>query len=283
VSGAALEPRSSTLPLSTRIGRSKYAFLIVHLAALGVLVSGHVDVGGVVLVWFTMQFAVHAGYHRCFAHGSFRTHGVIEVVFACIGSIAVQNGPLWWAVTHRRHHQFADGDGDCHSPTRGLFHAHMGWIWNTALQDVDLRRHPDLARPCLIWVENHKCLIGGAYLLSLWLVGGVGAIGSYWLLPVVLCWHTTAATNSLAHSFGTRPYTCPPRASCLATNNALLAWVNLGEGWHNNHHANPACCHHGFYKWHQVDITYMIIWVLARVGLVWDVRTRPRRDGIGQA
>jgi stearoyl-CoA desaturase (delta-9 desaturase) len=232
--------------LSTRIGRSKYAFLAVHLAALGFVLFGDVDVRGAFLVWFTMQFAIHAGYHRCFAHRSFRTHPAVEVIFACVGSIAGQNGPLWWATMHRRHHQFADTDGDCHSPTRGFFYAHMSWLWRTALEAADLRHHPDLARPHLLWVEDRKLLIGGAYLGLVGLVWGPGGVGSYWVIPVVLCWHTTAATNSLAHSFGARPYACPPHASCMATNNPIVAWLNLGEGWHNNHHAHPACCHHGF-------------------------------------
>jgi len=261
--------------LSTRIGRSKYSFLILHLAALGFAVSGHVDVRGAFLAWFVMQFAIHAGYHRCFAHGSFRTSPAVELIFACVGAVAGQNGPLWWAVTHRRHHRFADTDGDDHSPTRGLFDAHMGWLWKRGLGDADLRRHGDLVRPHLIWVEHHKLLLGVGYLLLLGLTWGLGGIGSYWLIPVVVCWHTTAATNSLGHAFGTRPYPCAP-SSCRATNNVLVAWLNLGEGWHNNHHAHPACCHHGFYRWHQIDVTYVLIWLLARCGLVWDVRTRRR-------
>lgn len=264
--------------LSTRIGRSKYAFLGVHLAALGFLVAGDVDVRGAFVVWFTMQFAIHAGYHRCFAHRSFRTSPVVELGFACIGAIAGQNGPLWWAAMHRRHHRFADMDGDCHSPTRGLFYSHVGWLWKTTSEDARLRRPADLARPHLIWVEDHKLLLGGAYLAVLGATWGLSAIGSYWVIPLVACLHTTAATNSLAHTFGTRPYACPPRASCRATNNALVAWLNLGEGWHNNHHAHPACCHHGFYAWHQIDVTYAIIWLLARLGLVWNVRTL--RDGV---
>jgi stearoyl-CoA desaturase (delta-9 desaturase) len=265
--------------LSTRIGRSKYAFLAVHLAALGFVVAGDVDPRGAFLVWFTMQFAIHAGYHRCFAHRSFRTHPIIETLFACVGSVAGQNGPLWWATTHRRHHRFADTEGDDHSPTRGLFHAHMGWLWRRGLEEADLRRHPDLARPHLMWVEDHKLLLGGAYVALLWLAWGMSGVGSYWVIPVVICWHTTAATNSLAHTFGTRPYDCAP-PTCRATNNVLVAWLNLGEGWHNNHHANPACCHHGFYRWHQIDVTYALIWLLARAGLVWDVLTL--RDGLAR-
>jgi stearoyl-CoA desaturase (delta-9 desaturase) len=268
--------RASALCVSTRIGRSKYAFLGVHLAALGFLLFGRVDAWGGALVWFTMQLAIHAGYHRCFAHRSFRTHPVIEVVFACVGSIAGQNGPLWWATMHRRHHRFADTEGDHHSPTRGLFYSHLGWLWVTGLEAADLRQHPDLARPHLLWVENHKLLIGGAYLALVGLLWGLPGIGSYWVIPVVACWHTTAATNSLAHSFGSRPF-APPGSACLATNNAIVAWLNLGEGWHNNHHAHPACCHHGFYRWYQVDITYVVIWLLARLGLAWDVRTRSTR------
>jgi stearoyl-CoA desaturase (delta-9 desaturase) len=263
----------SALDLSTRVGRSKYAFLAVHLAALGFVAAGDVDPRGALLVWFAMQFAIHAGYHRCFAHRSFRTHPAIETLFAVVGSVAGQNGPLWWATMHRRHHRCADGAGDHHSPTRGFFHAHMGWLWKAALDEADLRHHPDLARPHLIWVEGHKLLLGSAYVGLLWLGWGIAGVGSYWLIPVVVCWHTTAATNSLAHGFGTRPFSCAPR-SCRATNNALVAWLNLGEGWHNNHHAHPACCHHGFYRWHQVDVTYTIIWLMARLGLVWNVRTR---------
>src|SRR6185295_5283766 len=121
----------------------------------------------------------------CFAHRSFRTHAVIETLFAGIGSIAGQNGPLWWAATHRRHHRFADTDGDDHSPTRGLFHAHLGWLWKTGLEDVDLGEHPDLARPHLLWVENHKLWLGLAYLSVIGAVWGLAGIGSYWVIPVV--------------------------------------------------------------------------------------------------
>jgi stearoyl-CoA desaturase (delta-9 desaturase) len=233
---------------------------------------------GAFFVWFATQLAVHAGYHRCFAHRSFRTHPVIEVIFGCVGSATLQNGPLWWATTHRRHHRFADTEGDCHSPIHGFFHAHSSWLWTTALEEADLRPHPDLVRPHLIWVENHKLLIGGAWVTAVGLAWGVAGLVSYWLLPAVACWHTTSLTNSVAHTFGTRPFACHPRSSCRAANNAIVAWLNLGEGWHNNHHANPACCHHGFYRWYQLDVTYVVIWLLARLGLVWNVRTL--RDGI---
>src|SRR5262249_34933088 len=163
------------------------------------------------------------------------THPGIELALAATGAIAGQNGPLWWATMHRRHHRLADTDADYHSPARGLFHAPLGWLWKAGLAEADLGRHPDLAPPPLLRLEGPRLLRGGAYLAAVGLVWGLAGIGSYWVIPVVACWHTTAATNSVAPSFGTRPHACPP-ASCRATNNALVAWLNLGEGWHNNHH-----------------------------------------------
>src|SRR5207247_11162427 len=94
---------------------------------------------------------------------------------------------------------------------------------------------------------------------------------------MVLCWHTSLGTNYFAHAVGSHPAECPPRGSCAARNNALVALLDLGEGWHNNHHAHPTYAHHGFYRWYQVDVVYLVLLVLEQLGIIWDVKRRPRR------
>ena len=223
------------------------------------------------LVWFVLQLGVHLGYHRYFAHAAFKTSAAFELLIACIGCLAFQNGPLWWASTHRQHHRVSDTEADPHSPQRGFLHAHIGWLLHKEVDVIDWRLIPDLQRPIPLWVERHQRVLHLLYVSSVLLLGGWPALLTWWIVPIVLCWHTTFATNSLCHLFGSQPFAPRPHGLCAARNNAIVAILNLGEGWHNNHHAYPARAHHGFYRWYQWDMVYIVLLLLAKVRVIWEL------------
>jgi stearoyl-CoA desaturase (delta-9 desaturase) len=82
----------------------------------------------------------------------------------------------------------------------------------------------------------------------------------------VVVWHITWSVNSLAHVFGYRNYDI----SDDSRNNWFVALLTLGEGWHNNHHADARSARHG-HRWFEIDLTFSVIQLLERVGLASDV------------
>jgi|GEM_PF-216005 len=250
----------------------KWTFFLFHFLFLLYFLVGQIDLIGSLTVWFVMQMGVHTGYHRYFSHRSFRTSPWFEFILGCAGCLAFQRGPLWWAATHRSHHRHADTSVDLHSPTKGFWHSHIGWLWLKEADNIDCSLVRDLLRPIPVWIESHQEWIHGVYIMSVYLGGGFNGLLAWWVAPIVLCWHTTFATNSFCHTFGSHPYPCRPHGFCMARNNFVVAIANLGEGWHSNHHANPSWCHHGFYRWYQIDIVYVVLWVLERLRIVWGVR-----------
>ena len=58
--------------------------------------------------------------------------------------------------------------------------------------------------------------------------------------------------------------------SDTSRNSFILALLTFGEGWHNNHHYHQSSVRQGFYWW-EIDITYMILKVFERFGLIWDL------------
>ncbi len=253
---------------------SRWMFLLFHLLLLSYGFGAETHLAGTVMVWFVMQVGIHAGYHRYYSHGSFRTSAWFEFLLGLAGCLAYQGGPLWWASKHRRHHQAADTELDLHSPTKGFWHAHLGWFLEKGVWDIDWKYVPDLQRPVPLWIETHKAGIHCAYIAVAYVVGGWNGVLNWWIAPIVLCWHTTASTNSICHLLGTHPFRCHPHETCMARNNFFVALANLGEGWHNNHHANPSFANHGFYRWYQLDVVYCVLLVWEKLGVVWDLRRK---------
>jgi len=257
---------------------TRVSFLIAHLLFAAYWFVGTPNVRGALLVWFILQVGVFAGYHRYFAHRSYKTHPWFEFVLAALGCLANQGGLFWWVSEHRHHHRTADTDADFHSPRDGFWHSHMGWLLRDDIDDgIKWELIPDVQRPHLTWVDRNDNRIKLAYAATLALLFGWYGILTYWIVPVVLCWHTSLATNSFCHAFGSHPTECPPKGWCAARNNALVAFLNLGEGWHNNHHTHPTYAHHGFHRWYEFDVVYVVLLALEKLGIIWDVKRRPRR------
>lgn len=239
---------------------------------------------------------ITVGFHRLFTHRSFETNPIIRFLLAALGSMAVQGSVLKWVALHRRHHQHSDGTDDPHSPhhsgqgilgmLRGLWHAHLGWIFRPDPPNLDhyvRDLHQDRATRVastlfLLWVGLGLFLPAAIA----WLVTGswTGALlGLIWggLARVFLVHHMTWSINSVCHLWGTRPYRCGDESR----NNFLFGVLAFGEGWHNNHHAFPTSARHGL-RWWQIDVSYWVIRGLALVGLAWKLKLPVGREPAAQ-
>ncbi|MAK65848.1 acyl-CoA desaturase [Methylophaga sp.] len=261
-------------------------FLVLHLACLAVFFVGisAVAVLMAVALYLIRMFAITAFYHRYFAHKSFKTTRPVQFLFALIGASATQRGPLWWAAHHRQHHRHADQPADPHSPKQGFFWSHMGWFLSGKHYQADYKLIPDWQRFSeLRWLDRYDLAVPVLLALALFILGvlleknfpGSGTSGwqmlvwGYFISTVVLL-HATLLINSMAHCLGKKRY----QTADESRNNLFLALLTLGEGWHNNHHHYPASARQGFYWW-EVDISYYILKLMQKSGLIWDVRTVP--------
>ena len=219
------------------------------------------------------MWGVTAGYHRYFAHRTYKTSRVFQFILAFIAQSSAQKGALWWAAHHRNHHKLSDQEGDLHSPVLdGFWYSHMGWLFDDTA-GTDYSRIQDFAKyPELVWLNKY-------FLVPPVLLGVVCSLVAGWpglivgfFLSTVLCWHITFLVNSLAHVAGKRRF----ETTDQSRNNWLIAILTLGEGWHNNHHHYQSSTRQGFYWW-EVDVTYYVLKALSWVGIVWDLREPPAR------
>jgi len=218
-------------------------------------------------------FGISVGYHRLFAHRSFRPARWLKIVLASAGSLAVEGSVVGWVANHRRHHMFSDKPGDPHSPhlhgpgvagqLRGFAHAHVGWLFK--VDTTSARRYaPDLLGDADTRIVSRLFPIFAISSLAApffigWTITGTisGALTALlWagLARMMLLHHVTWSVNSICHMFGRQPAT----RNDHSTNFAPLALLSFGESWHNFHHAHPASARHGALP-HQVDPSAALI------------------------
>ena len=227
-----------------------------------------------VLYWITACLGVTIGYHRLLSHRSFRVPHWLERFFATCGAISCQQGPLDWVGLHRHHHKFSDTDVDHHTSLKGLWWSHMGWMFEDipAMQAVP-RLTGDLAKdPYYRWLNNNFLLLQVPLAALLFWIGTATGAGGWalvlWGIPLrlVLVYHCTWLVNSVTHYWGDAPH----NSGDSSRNNAWVAALTFGEGWHNNHHAFPHSARHGFGR--QIDLTWMHIQLMHALGLATQVR-----------
>jgi stearoyl-CoA desaturase (delta-9 desaturase) len=211
--------------------------------------------------------------------------------------MAGQGPILFWAAIHRRHHKFSDQPGDPHSPNlhggrlwgtlKGFWHVYLGWA--LVPQTIDWGYWiPDLLRDRALFRINRLYFVW--LLLGLAIptaIGGlihgswIGALlGLLWggLVRMFLGQLNIAAVNTFTHLWGAQTYATRDESR----NSALVALASYGEGWHNNHHAFPNSAMHGL-EWWQLDINGLLIRLLERCQLAWDVKfpsPAARRDAL---
>jgi len=275
--GAGLQsPRGRSVGSTTTKGRasrylSSVPFITVPLACGLALVYpptwhlGLLAVGSYLL----RMWAITVGYHRYLSHHSFRTSRAFQFVLALLGATAMQQGPLWWASWHRRHHEWADRPDDPHSPVvREFWHAHVGWVFDGTHDAPDLSNVRDLARFSeLRFLDGHSWLPLVAYAAGCFAVAGMPGIVWGFVISTVAVVHATFLINSVAHVWGSRRYDTPDGSR----NNPVLALLTLGEGWHNNHHHYMSSARQGFFWW-EVDASYYSILLLSALRVIWKVR-----------
>jgi stearoyl-CoA desaturase (delta-9 desaturase) len=264
-------------------------FIGMHLMCAGVIWVGVSSTALLVAaaLYVLRLVAITGFYHRYFSHRTFRTSRALQFVFAVLGTMAVQRGPLWWAAHHRHHHAHADEADDSHSPAQhGFWWSHVGWFMNrsnfrTRSEMIrDLMRYPELR-----FLDRFD-IVPPIALAALLFFGGNALADAYpqlgtsgaqlliwgFFISTVVLHHVTFTVNSLAHRFGRRRYATRDDSR----NNWWIALLTFGEGWHNNHHHFPGSVRQGFYWW-EIDLTYYLLRAMAACGLIWDLKTVPAR------
>jgi stearoyl-CoA desaturase (delta-9 desaturase) len=226
-------------------------------------------------VYFARMVLVTLAYHRYFSHRTFKTSRAFQFVLALGAQSAAQKGVLWWAAHHRFHHKHSDTPLDPHSAKhRGFWFSHLGWILAPDFDGTNTDLVGDLAKFPELRLLNRTIvdlLPAVALALGFWFIGGHAAFVWGFLVSTVMLWHGSFSINSLSHLFGKRRY----QTTDESRNNWALAILTTGEGWHNNHHHYQSSANQGF-RWWEIDVTFYVLRLLERLGLVWDLRRPPR-------
>ena len=271
----------STLPALTRAPEervnwvSSIPFFLVHVACFAVVFTGISTTALILLpiMFLSRSFFVTAAYHRYFSHKSYKLNRFWQFVFAFQAEASAQKGVLWWAANHRHHHRYSDTDIDIHSPRKGFWWSHVGWILSDKYKDTDLTAIKDFAQyPELVWLDKHEGMPPWIYGIAAVAIGGWSGLVVGFVWSTVLLWHSTFLVNSAAHVFGRRRY----ETTDTSRNSMLIALVTGGEGWHNNHHHYQASARQGFFWW-EIDMTYYVLKAMSWVGIVKDLKLPPTR------
>jgi stearoyl-CoA desaturase (delta-9 desaturase) len=270
--------------------------LVAAIVLLWNRAIGPLELGLMVGLYLLTALGVTLGYHRMFTHHAFESSRTFRAIVAVLGSMAVEGSVITWVADHRKHHTFTDQEGDPHSPhlagpgfwggVKGLWHAHIGWLFETVGTADRQRFAADLLRDGVIRVIDKLFFVwvGLSFALPFalgWIVGGgLGAALTALLwggfVRVFLLHHVTWSINSVCHFFGRKRFDTDDESR----NVFWLAPLSMGESWHHNHHAFPTSAFHGLSPWERLaDPTGLLIALLEKLGIVWNVvRVSPERQ-----
>jgi stearoyl-CoA desaturase (delta-9 desaturase) len=251
--------------------RASIPFFALHVVAVvGVVIFGVTTQAFVLflVMVFGRTWFITAGYHRYFSHRAYRTSRAFQLVLAMGGATCAQKGPLWWAGHHREHHRHSDTERDVHSPLRGFWWSHVGWVLCDRYDEVPTERIKDFARfPELRFVDRWNGLFPWLAAVACLLIAGWPGLFLGFFMATVVVWHNTFLVNSLTHVMGRRRYV----TTDTSRNNLLVALTTLGEGWHNNHHYHQSSARNGFFWW-ELDVTWYVLKALSWIGVVRDLK-----------
>jgi len=253
-------------------GITFYTYILIHIvgiAALFIVPFSWKYVALFGINYFFGMFFITAGYHRYFSHRSYKLDRIPQFMMAWMTMASAQKGILWWAANHRDHHIHSDEEEDLHSPVmKGFWYSHIGWIFDPATQGYNPKKIADFGKyPELRFLDKYYWLPTLSFAILIFATGGISAFVWGYLLTIICLYQASYCVNSLAHVYGTRRFETDDHSR----NNAFLAIITLGEGWHNNHHHCKSSCRQG-YKWWEIDMTFYLLTILSWVGIVKDIR-----------
>lgn len=242
------------------------------------------------VLWFTLHgVSVTLVLHRCLTHKSLKLNKVLLYLGVFFGYTAMQGNPLGWIAVHRKHHAYVDQEGDPHSPRHGFYHAFVGWQSKKQFADGEMKKWiPDLMddKFMAFWGNNNFPDKPWLNLLTciLWRVLIFYIFGWPACLASIIAWITIYISpqliNTVCHmsAFGYKNF----RSKNDAVNCLWLMFFSFGESLHNNHHFAPRRASQSF-KWFEIDLTFMLICLLKKVGLAREVvytKTKKRNKKI---
>lgn len=254
-----------------------YHLALFILAPLFIIKFGMPSLGVMIstFIFFVLSgLSITGGYHRYFAHKSYKTNPVIEFFLLFFGALAVQGSALRWAFDHRLHHAHVDTDDDPYSINRGFWYAHFIWFFDRPI-DINPKLAQDLLRNKRVAFQ-HKYYGTYALVANLFVIVLVGLLFHNFLSAFIfaglfrlfLLHHFTWFINSLAHTWGAKTYS----KEHTAVDNYIISLVTFGEGYHNYHHTFCSDYRNGV-RWFHFDPTKWMIWTLNKLGLASDLKT----------
>jgi stearoyl-CoA desaturase (delta-9 desaturase) len=288
-------PEEATRRISWRYATP---LILIHALALLAVVPWFFSWTGLIVfvagVYMYGGIGINICYHRLLTHRSFACPAWLERIFVVVAVCCLEDAPASWVAAHRLHHMDSDETPDPHSPLAGFLWSHMGWLFveNPAVRGLsvyDRYARDVLKTPFYMWLQRgiRVLWLYAAHVLAYFLIGfsvgwavwgresavQFGASLMIWgaLLRTVAVWHITWSVNSLSHLFGYRSYETGENSR----NNWFVALISSGEGWHNNHHEDPASASN-WHRWWEIDLMWVVIRSLEIAGLATDV-VRPRR------
>ncbi len=284
-----MERPAASQPLRINWART-VVIVLVHVLTLLAFLPWLFSWAGVALVFVGHHLfgmlGINVCYHRLLTHRSFKSPLWFERLLATLGVCCLQDTPARWVAIHRMHHQHSDKQDDPHSPKVGFLWGHIGWLLyvnhdHLTISNCDRHARDVLRDPYYFWLERglngllvyvaHAALFGLTGLVLGWMSTGSEIAALQFALSLivwgvflrtVLVWHGTWAVNSITHLAGYRNYETREDSR----NHWLVALLSHGEGWHNNHHAQPRSANNG-HKWWELDLTFQTIRLLNVVGL----------------
>ncbi len=273
--------RRTALPSTDRKKhRLKWAFALffigMHVGACfaPLFFSWKAVITAVVINAVIGTFGISLGYHRLLTHRSFNVPKWFEYALAVCGIMALQGGPTTWVGMHRIHHAKSDKTEDPHDSNKGFWWSHCGWMFFLT-QNAYRKYAPRFMRESKFYRFFDKSFLLQLMLqvplgVALFLFGGLPCVFWGLFVRIIVLWHCSFLVNSATHKWGYKNF----RVDDASRNTWWVAIVTYGEGWHNNHHAEPRAAKFGR-RWWEIDVSWWVLKVFERVGLAWNV-VRPR-------
>lgn len=265
-----LEPETQAIRWEVVVGT-----VLLHLAPLLALNPAWFNwnaIGvAVFLYWITIGLGISMGFHRMAAHRSFTVPKPIEYFLVMCGTLAGQGSVLGWVGYHRMHHLYTDESKDPHDSNRGFWWSHLSWFMHEVPDEAErLRLTKDVAGDWFYqFCHKYHTLLQVALGVVLYAWGGMPFVVWGVFVRLIVGFHSTFCVNSVCHMFGYRSH----NTKDTSTNNWWVALLTFGEGWHNNHHAVQSSARFGW-NWWELDMVWMTISLLEKLGLATKVKTR---------